>query len=140
MAGALVLADEAIVGGFYMTNMCSRLPEESIEDVPGLKITQRSHSSEAKGKNSYGTHFIVKMNVADAAEYLKKEVGPVQSEEIVNLMQERYDQERKDSVRKDQRMADLARKSQAEDSDYKIVIQRSVEELEMEEMRDDIKG
>jgi len=39
LAGGLVLAEEAIVGGFYIGTMCSRLPEETIEDVPGLKIT-----------------------------------------------------------------------------------------------------
>jgi len=41
------------------------------------------------------------MNASAAAEYLRKEIGPVQSEEIVTLMQERYDQEKRANAKKD---------------------------------------
>ena len=140
-----------------MRHMCSKMPEEIIEDIPGMKIMQsmgnRWTAVDDKQQGVFNMEYIIKMNVKDAAVYLQKEIGgDSPTEEIIKKMQIRYDQQRKQEAKleqvktrgrgseKQQRgsNASVSQLDSENDGQYKVQIKRRQEELELELIREEI--
>ena len=80
---------EILIGVFYIRYLYKRMPIETLDDIPGVKVTEAKYNIKQNPhlkKKRFKTKITVSMNVKESARYIQKEIGEIRAAEILDEM------------------------------------------------------